>query len=132
VNWDLVLAGFAADLAATAEIMAAVGDAVYQGGEVPHRVPSVVIRMLGDAESELWAPVTLQVDIFHKSFTTVRALENIVRRRYHAPLPIPIGGLNCWAQFTGGSSTTLPERDGYTGRALRFTFTPLRAAYTGG
>lgn len=113
-------------------ISSRVGTSVQLAGEVEHEVPSVQVHIVGDTEGELWAPVAVQVDIFHKSMTEIRAMESAIRTRYQAPLPIPIGNLTCWSQFTGGAMLETPSRDKYHGRAIRFTFTPLRAAYTGG
>ena len=132
MNWDILLDAFTGEVAAMPAVVALAGEAVRYGGEVEHEVPSCVIRMISDTESELWAPVTVQVDLFHKSAAVVLTAERALRRRYHADLPIPIGNLNAWAQYSDGTVTASPERDGYFGRALRFTFTPLRAAYSGG
>lgn len=131
MNWDLVIEGFMAELAAMAAIASRFGDKVQLAGQVEHEVPSVQVHVIADTEGELWAPVTVQVDLFHRRMADILAAEDAIRTRYRAPLPIPIGNLTCWAQFTGGSMLETPSRDKYHGRAIRFTFTPLRAAYTG-
>jgi hypothetical protein len=132
MNWDSVVAALLAEVADVPEIAAIVGGRVYFAGSGAFVVPSVELTIVADTVSELWEPVTVQFDVWAKSFTDVRTIERILRRRYHHQLPIPIGGLNVWAQYSDGTVLASPERDKFFGRALRFTFTPLRAAYTGG
>lgn len=131
INWDDVLAGFLAELAAAPELTAIYGDEIRLAGSAEHVVPLLEATMIADGESELWAPITVQVDLWNKSLTDVRAAENYIRGRYHSQVPIPIGGIPCWAQYSDGTLLAEPGRDGYFGRALRFRFTPLRAAYQG-
>lgn len=132
MNWDLFVTAILEEIANTAEIAAIVGSRVILAGSGKWIVPSVEATLIADTEGELWAPFTLQLDVWSKDFEEVRAIERILRRRYHAQLPIPIGELRCWAQYSDGTILASPERDKVYGRALRFTFTPLRAAYTGG
>lgn len=133
MNWQIVLAGLLADLAAAPTLSAIYGSAVrLSGAGVDHLVPSIDVTLIADTENELWAPATFQIDLWNSHLSDVVTAESFIRSVYHAPLPIEIGGLSCFAQYTDGTTIASPERDGYYGRALRFTFTPLRAAYTGG
>lgn len=132
MNWDQVVAAFMAELAAAPEITAIFGDRIRLASPKDFAVPLLEVTVIGDTEGELWAPVTIQVDLWADEFTSVRDAERYIRGRYYAPLPIPIGALTCWAQYSDGTNLAVPERDGFFGRAIRFTFTPLRAAYQGG
>lgn len=132
MNWDLVIKGLLDELAAQPTLSAIFGEDIFLGGEQEHVVPSIQAHNLADTETELWAPVTVQFDFFHAELSKVITAENFVRVRYRAPLPIPIGNLTCFVQFEGGADLETPTRDRYFGRAIRFTFTPLKAAYTGG
>lgn len=132
MNWDRVAEALLAEIAGIAEIAAIVGTQVIFAGSGKWIVPSVEATVIADTEGELFAPCTIQLDVWAKSFDHVRTIERVLRQRYHNQLPIPIGDLTCWAQYSDGTVLASPERDKVYGRALRFTFTPLRAAYSGG
>lgn len=133
MNWDNLVAALLAEIADVPEIAAIVGSRVVFASEgAPYVVPGIEATIISDTVDELWEPVTIQFDLFGRDFAEVRTLERILRGRYHKQLPIPIGGLNVWAQYSDGTVLASPGRDKFFGRAIRFTFTPLRAAYTGG
>jgi len=132
MNWDRVVEGLLAEIANVPEIAAIVGSRVIFAGAGKWIVPSIEATVITDTTREQWAPCTLQLDVWGKTFDHVTTIERILRQRYHTQLPIPIGELRCWAQYSDGTVLASPERDKIYGRALRFTFTPLRAAYTGG
>lgn len=132
MRWDDVVSALLAEIAGIAEVAAIVGDRVIFAGSSPWRVPSIEATIIADTEGELWAPCTVQLDVWAKTLAEVATLERILRARYHSQLPIPIGEVTCWAQYSDGTVLASPDRDKVSGRALRFTFTPLRAAYSGG
>lgn len=94
-------------------------------------MPLLEHSLIADSETELWAPCVFQFDIFARTIDEVLLAERILRRLFHQDMPIDLDGLSMWAQYTPGGEAPLasPDRDGFFGRAIRFTFTPLRERY---
>lgn len=133
MRWDELIRALLAEIAGIEEIAAIVGTRVIFATEgADYVVPGIEATILTDTVTELWEPTTVQFDIFGRTFQQVATIERILRTRYHRHLPIPIGDVTCWAQYSDGTMLQTPARDKFFARAVRFTFTPLRAAYSGG
>jgi hypothetical protein len=85
--------------------------------------------LVGETETELWAPVTLQFDQWCGSAADLARSEQRLRRMFHLDLPATFDGVAMWCQYVDGEALAAPNRDGYFARAIRFRFTPLRDLY---
>lgn len=131
--WDRFLVALMQEVADDPTVAGVVGSRVIFATEgADYVVPGLEVSVLSDTVSELWNPLTIQFDIFARTFEQCAAVERVLRSRYHSQIPVTIGGMDVFAQYSDGTVLQLPARDKFFARAVRFTFTPLRAAYSGG
>jgi len=129
VRWDAVGAAASSTVVLDPVLAGLFGDAIRMAGSGDHVVPLLEWSLIGDTETELWAPCTVQWDIWHREFASLRQAERRLRLLFHAELPVTIAGVGMWSQYVDGSVLASPARDNYFGRALRFQMTPLRHLY---
>lgn len=133
--WDRVLAAIAAVCAADDVLISVYGGSMRLAGTGDHRVPLLEFQLIGDGETELWAPCTIQFDQFTKDDTAIDGMAQLIaseqrlRALYHTDLPVDINGVGMFCEYAGGDVLASPSRDGYYGRAIRFRLTPLRRQY---
>jgi hypothetical protein len=133
VRWDTVLRA----LIVTVEADPLLAGIYSVGGVLQFRkigtgqrvVPSLEYMLIGDSETELWAPCTVQFDQWVKTSEDLRASERRLRGYFHLDVPGPIGGIGMFAQYLDGDDKPMPDREGVFGRSIRFRFTPLRERY---
>lgn len=98
-------------------------------GTGDQRVPGIEWTLTGDMENEIWAPMTIQLDIWTLNALANRRIERALRQFLHHDVPIIVDTFQFWTQYNSGVSTSTPGRNGFVGRSLRFTLTPLRHRY---
>lgn len=91
--------------------------------------PLIEWTLIGDVETELWAPLIVQFDLWTKSADAARRGERRFRAMFHKDTSIVFDGYTMFSEYEGGTDLATPERSGFIGRALRFRFTPLRQQY---
>ena len=131
MRWDAVIAAVTGTALADPIIVGIIGAAGRLAGTGPHQVSLLEWSLIADTEDELWAPCTVQWDLWVNTIEEQIALERQLRRLFHAELPVNLAGVRMWSQYVDGSVLASPDRDGYYGRALRFRYTPLRDLYAG-
>ena len=129
MKWDQVVKAQITEIMADPKLATIYGANVRMMGTGTQLVPSLEYMVIGDAETELWNPVTIQWDQWCFTMDDLIASERQLRRIFHQDLPVVMAGLRCWTQYTDGAPLTAPDRNDFHGRAIRFTVTPLREQY---
>ena len=105
------------------------GENVRKMGTGSQLVPGLEWMVIGDAEDELWNPITIQWDQWCHTWEDAVASEQQLRRLFHQDLPISLGGVGMWVQYADRAELSDANRDNFAGVALRFRYTPLRSKY---
>lgn len=133
--WDKVMAAILATLTTDATVDELFGDRirVTGSGEAPSPRASLLEYMLiTDTEREVDAPCVIQFDVWAPTMEAVARGERRLRQLFNQPLPVQLEGVGpCWMQYLDGTMLASPNRDGFSGRGVRFRFTPLREKYAG-
>lgn len=131
--WDHVIRRVLAAIADDSELSAIYGARVRAAavGDFDPSVATLEYTLIGDTEGELWSPVILQLDQWAPKFDVVTRSERRLRGLFHRDLPVDFDGLAMWCQYQDGSTLAAPNRDGVSGRGIRFRFTPIRERYAG-
>jgi hypothetical protein len=108
--------------------------AIFQGkfrkaGVGEMSIPAIEWSLLGDTESELWAPMLVQFDCWTTKADDTRRAERRLRSLFHRPTSIRFDTYTMFSEYADGADLATPSRSNYTGRAVRFRFTPLRQQY---
>jgi hypothetical protein len=127
--WDHVMVRVTALMLADDILIALVGANVRMAGTGDHKVPLIEWSHIGDTQNELWAPISIQFDIWAHTMDDMRAIERRLHQLFNKDLPIDVGGLRMFSVYNDGSMLATPDRSNYEGRAVRFHFTPLREKY---
>lgn len=127
--WDHVIKRLRAVIVADDLLRDIYGDDIRMAGTGDHLVPALEYNLIGDTENELWAPCLIQFDQWHTDPLTVARSERRLRALFHQEVPALYGDVMMWAQYEDGSVLATQDRNGFTGRAVRFRFTPLRERY---
>lgn len=128
MKWDAVIRAARATVDADGTLVGLFPVRRYAGiGK--HQPELLEYQLIADGETELWAPCTIQWDLWSESFDTIQAGERQLRALFHVETQRYFGGMPMWSQYQGGEWLATPNRDGYFGRAIRFVMTPLRARY---
>jgi len=130
--WDRVIARLLEVLLADAKIDELFGDRIRMtgSGESPTPRDSLLEFMLiADTEREIDAPCVIQFDVWAPTMDATAAGERRLRQLFNRELPVDYGEGPMWAQYVDGSTLASPNRDGFSGRGVRFRFTPLRERY---
>lgn len=131
--WDRVIEALRTVILADPILSAIYGESVRMASAsatpfVPN-APVLEYLLIADSVTELWAPVIIQFDQWNPSAEGVVDSERRLRRIFDDVLPREYAGLRMWVQYEGGEVTAMPDRNGFSGRAIRFRFTPLRERY---
>lgn len=131
--WDHVIRRLLASITEDQILSGIYGDRVRWAavGNFDSKTPTLEYTLIGDAESELWNPIIIQFDQWAPKMDVVAASERRLRALFHRDLPIVIDGLAMWSQYQDGVTLAAPNRDGFSGRGIRFRFTPIREQYAG-
>lgn len=129
MKWHQVVDEVLAVILADAKLTAIYGTSVRRAGASPFAVPVLEWDLIGDSETELWAPCIVQLDQWCTSQADLLRSEQRLRRLLHRELPVTFGSITMWSEYEDGSSLASPDRDGYFARAIRFRFTALRDRY---
>lgn len=128
--WDQVMKRVIAELEHDPVIAEIFQGHIRMAGTGDQQIPVLEWTLIGDIETELWAPMIVQFDLWTASAASTRSGEFHLRALYSEDLPIVLNGdLQMWAQYTDGSMLATPDRANFVGRAIRFRFTPLRWKY---
>lgn len=130
--WDRVIARLREVLLADAKIDELFGDRIRMtgSGSAPSPAASLLEYMLiADTERETDAPCVIQFDVWAPTMEQTTAGERRLRQLFNRELPVDYGEGPMWAQYVDGSMLASPNRDGFSGRGVRFRFTPLRERY---
>lgn len=128
--WDRVIEACRAVILADAALVAIYADRVRMatpsGTPFVPEVPILEYSVIGDVERDQWAPTIIQFDQWAPDIDQAVASERRLRRIFNPELPQEFAGLFMWAQYVDGTILATPDRNGFSGRAVRFRFTPLR------
>lgn len=130
--WDRVIEAIRATLLADARIVELFDDRIRMTGTgaAPSPKASMLEYMLiADTERETDAPCVIQFDVWAPKMDETAAGERRLRQLFNRQLPEDFGAGQMWAQYLDGSVLASPDRDGFSGRGVRFRFTPLRERY---
>lgn len=127
--WDQVLLRLV-DLIKTDQTLHGIfGDNSRMAGTGKLEIPSIEWSLVGDSETELWAPCIIQFDLWHTLPAKIVEAERRLRILFHTSLPATFDGLTMWCEYIDGDILASPDRNNFAGRAVRFKFTPLRSKY---
>lgn len=133
--WDRVIEALRLTLADDDKIAELFGDRIRMtgSGEAPSPKASMLEYMLiADTERETDAPCVIQFDVWAPKMEDTVAGERRLRQLFNRELPVSFAGESpMWAQYLDGTVLASPDRDGFSGRGVRFRFTPLRERYAG-
>lgn len=129
MKWDAVIRACREAVIAEPVLVGIYGEDVRMHGAGSHTVPLLEMMLVSDGISEQWAPCAIQFSQWTIELPDLLASERQLRRLFHAELPATFGGMSMWAQYVDGGDLSVPERDGYYGRAIRFQLTPLTELY---
>lgn len=127
--WDEVMARVKTVILEDPTLLSLFGEAYRKAGVSELRVPVIEWNLLSDTENELWAPMLVQFDIWTDVAANARHAERRLRSLFHKDLLLQIDDLQLFAEYTDGTDLATPNRADFTGRGLRFRFTPLRRQY---
>lgn len=127
--WDEVMARVKSVILADAVLIAIFGNGYRKAGVGALKVPVIEWNMLSDTETELWAPMLVQFDIWTTEAGHARHAERRLRSLFHQTTILQLDGLTMSGEYTDGTDLATPNRANFTGRGLRFRFTPLRRQY---
>ncbi len=127
--WDQVLMALV-EVVSTDQVLRDIyGDKMRLASSGKLEVPHLEWSFIGDTETELFTPCVFQFDQWHEDPAKVVLSERRLRVLFHTQLPAEFGGLVMWCEYVDGEVLAMPNRDGFSGRAVRFRFTPLRSVY---
>jgi hypothetical protein len=129
MKWLDVMNAAVATVVADPELALIYGEKIRMSAAKEFEVPALNFDLVADAEDEVFATVVLQFDQWCETLVDLAQSELRLRRLFHRDLPTDFGGLTMWAQYVDGEALSVPDRDGYFARAIRFRFTPLRDLY---
>jgi hypothetical protein len=127
--WDQLMARIITLITTDVGIVEIYGDRIRMSGSSEFEDPVLEWTMIGDSETELWAPMIIQFDQWTLNADTLWKSEFRLRGLFHHDLPIIIDGVQLWTQYQDGTIIAMPDRHNQFGRAIRFRFTPLRRQY---
>lgn len=131
--WDRVIEALLLELEADPTIVELFGDRIRMTGTgaAPSPKASLLEYMLiADSERETEAPCVIQFDAWAPTMDLVARAERRLRQMFNPALPMELEGVGpTWGQYVDGSMLASTDRDGFSGRATRFRFTPLREKY---
>lgn len=127
--WDRAIEAIRAAILADANLTQIFGDAVRMAAasDIPFepKVPLLEYSVLTDTESEQWAPMIVQFDVWAPDVDRLLAGERALRRLFVPVLPRSYAGLFMLSEYVDGEVLATPDRNGFHGRGLRFKFSPL-------
>lgn len=132
--WDRVIVSILATLEADDTITEIFAERIRMtgSGETPSPKASLLEYMLiADSERETDAPCVIQFDVWAPKMDVTARAERRIRQLFNRQLPTDFGDGPMWAQYLDGTVLASPDRDGFSGRGIRFRFTPLRERYAG-
>ena len=127
--WDKVMERVRTMILTDATLILLVGDAFRKAGPNDLVVPLIEWTLLGDTENELWAPMLVQFDCWAKTADDARKIERRLRVMFHQPVMMTLGDIKIFSEYSDGADLATPNRANFTGRAIRFRFSPLRQQY---
>lgn len=127
--WDEVMARVKTTILEDPVLVSIFGDAYRKAGVSELAIPVIEWNLLSDTETELWAPMLVQFDIWTDVAGNARHAERRLRFLFHQALMMQLDGISMFAEYTDGTDLATPNRANFTGRGLRFRFTPLRRQY---
>ena len=128
-KWAQVLEEVGIVVAGDPTLSAIYGTSIRFEGSGVNAIPLLTYGVVVDTEDELWNPIVVQFDQWVADFEDLVSSEIQLRRLFNAPVPMALGDLTIWAEYLDGGALSIPDRDGYFGRAARFRLTPLRDYY---
>lgn len=127
--WDHVMAYVQSLLIADAVLEPLFGTNVRKAGVSDLLIPSIEWTLLGDGESELWAPMLVQFDVWTSVAADARTAERRLRSLFHKDTSVTFDAYTVFTSYSDGADLATPDRANHVGRAVRFRFTPLREQY---
>ncbi len=130
--WDRVIEALLATLESDPTIVELFDSRIRMTGTGAAPSPKATLlefMLIADSERETEAPCVIQFDAWAPTMDEVARAERRLRQLFNRSLPEDFGAGPMWAQYVDGSMLASPDRDGFSGRATRFRFTPLREKY---
>lgn len=127
--WDHVMETVKDLITAHPVLSTMFGENFRRSGPTDQLVPVIEWTLLGDTESELWAPMLVQFDCWTDTAEDVRRAERLLRGMFHQQTSIIFDTYTMLTEYADGADLAVPNRAGYAGRGVRFRMTPLRQQY---
>lgn len=87
--------------------------------------PSVTYTLLWNGIGENYAPITMQLDVWGKTYEKVLDIEKRIFELLHSDLPVVFGTLRLWSQFQN-SFDYLEEDQSDHHKGIVYRLTPAR------
>lgn len=127
--WDDVMERVKTVILADLVLSGIFGENYRKAGVGDLKVPVIEWNLLGNTENELWEPMLVQFDIWTNAAQENRNAERRLRTMFHRPTQFQLEDITMFTEFNDASDLATPNRAGFTGRGIRFRFTPLRQQY---
>lgn len=127
--WDLVMQHIKELIVTDDTLDSIFGGNFRKAGVSDQAVPVIEWTLLTDLETELWAPMLVQFDCWTKRAEDTRRAERQLRGMFHQSTSFTFDGYTMFSEYADGSDLATPNKANYTGRGVRFRFTPLRQRY---
>jgi hypothetical protein len=127
--WDEVMSRIATEIENDATMTRIFQGHFRHAGTSEMQIPGIEYTLLSDTETELWAPMLVQFDLWTAKAADCRAGERKLRGMFQQNRTIELDGVTMFSEYSDASDLMTPDRSGFVGRGVRFTFTPLRQQY---
>lgn len=91
--------------------------------------PVLEWTLLGDTETEVWAPMLVQFDMWTAKASDTRRAERRMRGMLHQGTSVLFDSYTMLSEYADGLDLATPNRSNFTGRGIRFRFSPLRQQF---
>lgn len=129
MRWHAVIEAVSRRASGDAALIAIFGTVIRKSGRQEFTVPSLEYLLVSvPRPGELWAPCTIQFDIWTDTLDDTIAAAVALDRLFDHDRVQVIEGVSMWA-YVAEPSVTLegPLRENQHGQASRFRFAPIRA-----
>lgn len=132
--WHLILPLWVDLLMADATLIMALGGPRIYPAAATRKVgiPSIEYSMIIDRETELFNPITVQVDFWAKGINRAAVIEERIRLLTHRDVSRVLGDYRLWTRYLNSRSHEYTAEEGVTHRSMDFLFEPIRSKYENG
>lgn len=133
MRWDFVFEHWTARLLADPALQSVMGaDSGWihpAQSSRPVGVPSIEYLIIGDVETELFNPISVQVDFWAVGIKKAAQIERCIRRLTHSDVGQDLGGERMWLRYQDGRMVDYVADTKVVHKILTFEFEPVREKY---